>query len=877
MKLLFSHILELSCAGAVLLAFLTLPVRAEETAAAPEVVWVKADRTAFETQGVIGDGTEANPFNTIQKGVDTVAVGGTVKIMAGTYDYDEQFDGAHTNRVIINKRVILDGVDGKDATHIVGKLSNVDLANLKIGTGTDAIRCIKTAGSSVNQSIIRNLTLRDGGATGSSDGSGYGGAVSHSDSFSNPLYLVDCTISNCVAAWGGAINGAWAIRCKFDNCRSTSWGAVAKNSRLLHCLLTKIRRYGSSNFRPTIYRSYVINCTIMGGNHSYHSGIDNNSDTGFHGYVCNTISIYHKSANIAAGGEAYEINCYENTSSSFPFVDRSAGDFHLALEPGVAVPKAIGRGNPAHISKFFNGVSVTPPDGLALNVDLDGNEIDMTKDICDIGCYQCSTKYVELNLNESFGAPIVEGVTIGTNLVERGDAIVISPATGTRYCPGVVVNGVTNLFENGESISVSFADIPLDKSGITVSAIYSGDWYVDDDGDDKNTGYLPTCPKKTLAAAMRNVLSGDTVHAAAGTYDEGYMTASATKCYDGRSRVKIPSGVTLVADEGKEKTLIVGAPDTTQSGDEYQMGTNAVRCVYLSANSRVKDFTITGGYTWGKGDGTSSERSNNGSNWSGGGIYGDVSGIVDGCIVSNNWACYGGGMRTVTAVRSLIFENHAIEQGGAMRGAKLYGCIVDKNYTGFNGDKNPAACYNLTAIVGCTLGDKNYTNDGGDDGVAVTGEGTGSEFRYSLVLGSLGNQGNTRTIRSCIFATGVGNWNEKFDENCVSSAKNRINLDENYRPLPGSIGVDWVTAEQLSSATGGKLPLDKDIFGFQRVMNGKADVGALEADWRKEYAKRLAGNSRHIKVECAAPGVVTNDVAGVSSLSLHNGEVLEFV
>jgi hypothetical protein len=73
----------------------------------------------------------------------------------------------------------------------------------------------------------------------------------------------------------------------------------------------------------------------MGDYYSLHSGIDNNSDTGFHGYVCNTISINHKSANIAAGGEAYEINCYEDTSSSFPFVDRNAGDFHLALQPGV--------------------------------------------------------------------------------------------------------------------------------------------------------------------------------------------------------------------------------------------------------------------------------------------------------------------------------------------------------------------------------------------------------------------------------------------------------------------------------------------------------------------------------------------------------------
>ena len=82
----------------------------DEVATAPEVVWVKADKAAFEAQGIIGDGTEANPFNTIQAGVDTVAVGGTVKIMACTYDYDGQFDGDHTNRVTISKRVVLDGV-----------------------------------------------------------------------------------------------------------------------------------------------------------------------------------------------------------------------------------------------------------------------------------------------------------------------------------------------------------------------------------------------------------------------------------------------------------------------------------------------------------------------------------------------------------------------------------------------------------------------------------------------------------------------------------------------------------------------------------------------------------------------------------------------
>ena len=240
MKLLFSHILKLFCAGAVLLAFLTLPVRAEETAAAPEVVWVKADRSAFETQGVVGDGTEANPFNTIQKGVDTVAVGGTVKIMAGTYDYDEHVHNGHTNRVVISKKVTIDGVGGKDNTHIVGKLSSATSA----GFGKDAIRCIRVTSTAANGSIIRNLTLRNGGSY-ENNKEIYGGAVCHVDNSSNPLYLVDCVVSNCAARWGGAINGVWAIRCKFDNCRSLSWGTAVKHSRLLHCLFVKSRNYAS--------------------------------------------------------------------------------------------------------------------------------------------------------------------------------------------------------------------------------------------------------------------------------------------------------------------------------------------------------------------------------------------------------------------------------------------------------------------------------------------------------------------------------------------------------------------------------------------------------------------------------------------------------
>ena len=89
---------------------------------APDVVWV-----ATNGNDSVGLGTEESPFKTIQKGVNEVAVGGTVKIKAGVYDEGEtnitRTSSSTTvtdkNRVAITKRVFLEGA-GKDVTHIVG-------------------------------------------------------------------------------------------------------------------------------------------------------------------------------------------------------------------------------------------------------------------------------------------------------------------------------------------------------------------------------------------------------------------------------------------------------------------------------------------------------------------------------------------------------------------------------------------------------------------------------------------------------------------------------------------------------------------------------------------------------------------------------------
>ena len=90
-------------------AFLTLAV----TAAMP-ITPVRAQATEVWVDAVNGDdanpGTEAKPFATIQKGIDTVAEGGTVHVKAGTY----------IESIVVDRSITLQSTSGADVTIIEG-------------------------------------------------------------------------------------------------------------------------------------------------------------------------------------------------------------------------------------------------------------------------------------------------------------------------------------------------------------------------------------------------------------------------------------------------------------------------------------------------------------------------------------------------------------------------------------------------------------------------------------------------------------------------------------------------------------------------------------------------------------------------------------
>ena len=92
-----------------------------------------------------GNGMQANPYLTIQKGVDSTPIGGTVHVAAGTYDETA------TPGITINKRLTISGA-GASVTTVTGRNKNGSIVN-----GSDVL--FNVTASDVT---IENLTINLG-------------------------------------------------------------------------------------------------------------------------------------------------------------------------------------------------------------------------------------------------------------------------------------------------------------------------------------------------------------------------------------------------------------------------------------------------------------------------------------------------------------------------------------------------------------------------------------------------------------------------------------------------------------------------------------------------------------------------------------------
>jgi len=338
-------------------------------------------------------------------------------------------------------------------------------------------------------------------------------------------------------------------------------------------------------------------------------------------------------------------------------------------------------------------------------------------------------------------------------------------------------------------------------------------------------------PKLTLVGVMDVAkTSGDVVHAARGHYTNGTMTVT----FGGNTqrtlnRVVIPAGVTLTADEGREVTFIEGeaAPEENRVGS-YSNGVGAVRCVYMKQGARLHNFTLCGGHV--KAGSDTDDNSEQGAavhcegNWNNT-QYRNKSVITD-CMISNNVGCTYAIVSYGTYYRCRFLHNRITNWGGVCNGV-FYNCVVDYNFGGSYQVCRPYAFVNGVIGQNCT----SYCTSG-------SSANTQRCYFNSIVMGSPHNS----TLYNCLYVgTLIGDSKARGGSRQVTVAQ--LNLDGDYRPLPGSVAIDvgtnefyaaslsatevaeteWATGVWESESVG-------DIVGNARTQGERIDIGAYEFD-----------------------------------------------
>ena len=637
--------------------------------------------------------------------------------------------------------------------------------------------------------VVQGFTLTDGhtvdaednnkGAISAHEG---GAALGAAANVFNRM-IADCIVSNNVGLFG-VQRGGCSIRCRFvDNQILLSSGAVICNA---------------GNIIGGCVRSQSY--SVGGGCSPYF--------TSYSTPVGNVSSV----ASLAA-------------SSTAGMIDSEAFDYRLRSDS-----PAFGAGD-ADPEKYWKYA----------NLDMMGNPLSFIEGCPTAGAYQ-QPSAIALAVDAGSGALSVGGSASLTNTVMPESSVTITKAADCgRNLIGFMLQDGT--YSEGSSYTYTAPSMFSAGQVECIDAVFSTNWYVNATlGDDTNDGYTPETPKKTLKGAMTAaVIPGDTVHAAPGDYCDGEMLHSKNDRPTGGetvigTRVVVPKGVSLVSVGGPDVTHIIGA----SASAEYDvrglgLGSNAVRCVFLSAGARLKGFTLRNGRT----NGNSAQE----NSAFGGGVLGVGSELsfVEDCVISNCMAMYGAAGYSANFKRCRIFHNRAVVRSSATRSSSHDSCIADCN----QGD-HPFDYYVM--ITNCTIG-ANWKESNGSEGHCLVYPNNMDNACVvdSLVLGRI--HPNVRMRRSAA-RSNSGVKAEKC-EDCILTNQAALAVDENYRPRIGenaAIDVIPLADEDASVRT------ERDVYGVQRVFNGARDLGALDADWRGHYAKTLGGS--RITVTEVDPAVV---------------------
>ena len=364
------------------------------------------------------------------------------------------------------------------------------------------------------------------------------------------------------------------------------------------------------------------------------------------------------------------------------------------------------------------------------------------------------------------------------------------------------------------------------------TSLHAATWYADASmPDDSGDGTSAATAKKYIQSAVSLANADEdaevTVLVAPGDYSEGAAVADSNGAMN---RVVITRKMTLASTlgaAGRDVTVVAGA---LGSGN-YSLGSGSVRAVCVdgaaAAGTRIQGFTFRD---------SAAGTANSHPNGDGGAVcfnQGTCDVYVLDCTATNCAAYYGGGMRGVVAIRSLIthcHNNNAGLAGSALYASKAYNCIF-------------AHCGSATSYTENIL----YGSDGPYINCTAVAN-NGSLLRYSASQ-KIYNLLSTLCSRQEFEDKKPGGSNcvqqEPNGKDAASTAvKSGLTmsylsllvspLTGDYRPVASASGgsaegfgsTTWLSAENLSFVPEGER--DTDYFGNPRVVNDSVDCGAIQ-------------------------------------------------
>jgi len=783
-----------------------------------------------------GVGTQANPFNTIQKACDAVPTDNTrclVLVGPGEYDTEEglKVHQGMTNRVsIVSGQYVRIVGAGEGATFIRGKSDLNGPAG--DGSGPAAIRCVSASSAVV---AIQNLTLADGRTDDTSNSADVPQTRGGGAAFGNiaDFHIADCTITNCVG-YRGAVYSGTISRCRLTD--SLGYGGGVRYSKFLCCVMDNMRTY-SNNSIPFGYNGSAVQCTFIGKDKEYETLVSVDQYTNMVLVTTRGIGASLKLPGSIAWNVRDNVSSDSLATVADPQLTRMAqGDFiPLATSPAVA----------AGILYDGYAYDYTP--------DREGNPIRFVDGRPCAGAFQTFRSGYAVDASAGLNGVVLGGPAYAELADDESATVSFDISFATRPYKGIEADGV--FAEGATQVTIDGSAQGESPFAIVVRPVFDNTWYVDaTDGDDGRSGFSEATAKKTFAALFATgfVAAGDVVHALPGLYDGGRMACPKQGSVESTvdARLVVPPGVTVVADRGPVETVIKGDNAPANAADEYGLGSGAVRGVFLNADSVVRGFTIRGGRTEGTGV-------SDGNNF-GGGVYGygNRKAFAVDCIISDNASSRGGGAHQGVYINCRFFGNRALNNRAAASNAYLYNCVVDGNF-GVNATQN---CYDT---VNCTFGPGNK-NVGGSSEENAIGLPLGPVVNC-LVLGTYNANGDSPLYATnCVFLASKkknANASYNYDDATLFAEDGRADVAEDYSPVIGSnVGVNYGRALDLASFSGLEYCpedlraeiLKTDALGGQRVYDGTIDVGAVEADWRPRYAAAIG---KRVSVDFASPGV----------------------